>query len=71
LADIFKSFIPSGWRYRKRTARDMAGLMPGITTHQGLAKAMGERASAEQGQISRWWQVQGNALLVHDSLTGD
>jgi hypothetical protein len=48
LADIFKSFIPSGWRYRKRTARDMAGLMPGITTHQGLAKAMGERASAEQ-----------------------
>ena len=49
----------------------MAGLMPGITTHQGLAKAMGERASAEQGQISRWWQVQGNALPVHDSLTGD
>ena len=35
------------------------------------AKAMGERASAEQGQISRWWQVQGNALPVHDSLTGD
>ena len=49
----------------------MAGLMPGITTHQGLAKAMGERASAEQGQIYRLWQVQGNALLVHDSLTGD
>jgi hypothetical protein len=71
LADIFKSFIPSGWRYRKRTARDMAGLLPGITTHQRMAKTMGERTSAEQGQNSRWWQVQGDALPVHDSLTGD
>jgi hypothetical protein len=71
LADILKSFLPSGWRYRKKTVRDMAGLMPGITTHHGLAKPMGERASAEQGQISRGWQVQGYALPVHDSLTGD
>ncbi len=45
--------------------------MPGIVTNKGLAKAMGERASVDQGEISRWWHVQGDALPVDDPFTGD
>jgi hypothetical protein len=36
-----------------------------------LAKAVGDGASAEAGQISRWWQLQGDAFAGDDSLTGD
>lgn len=43
----------------KEAPRDSVGQMPGIVTNKGLAKAIGERASAEQGGISRWWQGTG------------
>jgi len=45
--------------------------MPGIVTNKGLAKAMGERASVDQGKISRRWHVQGDVLPVDDPFTGD
>ena len=36
-----------------------------------MPKARGERASAEQGQISRLWRVKGDALTVDDRMSGD
>jgi hypothetical protein len=36
----------------KRTAGDAADLMTGITTHQGLVEAMGERARLNRVRFS-------------------
>jgi dTDP-4-amino-4,6-dideoxygalactose transaminase len=41
------------------SARDSAGLMSGIVRNLGLAKAIGEGASAEQGKISEPWRGAG------------